>query len=241
MTGAAEPGALVRTRAERLAAYLRLAAERPELFAGPCDGVRLVLEPERIAQIEEELGRRYLARGADPAWAGVGVCYQDPYLCVLRDAVVFLDGSTGVHHRAVRFGGDPSGVAVLAISQGGVLLLRHFRHPLRGWSWEIPRGAIEAGADPQATVRIELFEEAEATVTGIEPLGRVFGATGFMGLSVLLYAARLEGFGRPALNEGVGEVRVVTVQVFEEMVKAGEIVDSFTLAAFLHARLRGLV
>lgn len=233
--------ALAQSRAGRLSPYLALMAERPAWFQGAADGVVIATAPDDIARIETETAARYEAAGRPAAWAEVGVRYQDPYLMLLVDAVTFPDGGVGVHHRVVRLAGDDSGVAVLPVLGGRIVLIRHFRHPLRRWTWEVPRGAIEPGLAPEEAVRTELMEEIEGQATAIQPLGAMYGATAFMGLRVLLYIAQLAAVGRPALGEGVGEVRAVSVAEFEAMVREGEIVDSFTLGAFLHARLKGLL
>ena len=233
--------AVRRGRDARLTEYLALIEAHPDWFGGPVDGVTIVVEPSGIAEIEETMAVRYAGKGWPAEWAQIGLGYEDPYLLVLRDAVRFLDGGPGVHHRVVRRAGNAAGVAMLPIHDGQIALLRHYRHPMRAWSWEIPRGAVEPGDSPEEMVRIELLEEIEAVVESLTPLGRVFGSTGFMGLSVETYLARIGGFGKPALDEGIGEVILVSVERFEAMVRDGEIVDSFTLAAFLHARLRGLI
>lgn len=226
---------------ERLRAYLALRETQPRWFETPEGGMRIVTDPARILEIEAEFAARYAARGWPGDWAQVGICYRDPYLMVLRDAVLFLDGAPGIHHRTLRLGVEDSGVTILPMIDGKLLLLRHFRHPTRRWMWEFPRGAIEPGASPEATIAAEMREEIEGVVTDVIPLGRMYGASGFMGLGVLLYAARLASYGAPALGEGVAGARLVSIAEFEDMVRASEITDSFTLCAFLHARLRGVV
>jgi ADP-ribose pyrophosphatase len=229
------------THPPRVESYLALMAQHPEWFGTPSGGVHIVTDPSGISAVEAEVGARYAARGMPATWAEVGIQYRDPYLMVLRDAVVFLDGSVGVHHRAVRLGPEASGVTILPLLGRQILLLRHFRHPTRQWHWEFPRGAIDAGFTAEGAVRAELMEEAQAIVSEILPLGRMYGATGFMGLAVLLYAARIDKAGTPALGEGISDVRLVDVEEMEQMIAASEITDGFTLGAFLHARLRGLV
>lgn len=231
--------AVAEGRAARHARYLAYVADYPQWFAGAADGLVIATDTQAIARIEDEMARRYAAVGHAPEWAQVGVRYQDPYLMVLVDAVTFPDGGVGVHHRVVRPAGDTSGVAILPVLDGKIVLIRHFRHPLRRWCWEIPRGAIERGASAEDTVRVELAEEIEGRVAEVEPLGEMYGATGFMGLAVKLYLARLTAYGAPALGEGVAEVRLVGVEECEAMIRRSEIVDSFTLGAFLHARLKG--
>lgn len=226
----------------RLAEYLALAGTHPAWFRNPPGGVEILLDPAAILAVEREMGARYAAQGLPASWAEVGVRYRDPYLMLLRDAVRFPGGDVGVHHRVLRGAGDSSGVAVLPrLPDGRVVLVRHFRHATRAWHWEVPRGGIEAGTDPEETARTELAEEVGGIVAALTPLGAAHGSTGLLGVAVRLYLAELAALGAPALNEGITEIRPVTVAALEAMVCAGEITDAFTLAAFLNARLRGLL
>ena len=52
-----------------------------------------------------------------------------------------------------------SAVAVLPVLNGKILLLRHFRHSLRKWMWEIPRGFGEYGITAAENAEKELREE----------------------------------------------------------------------------------
>ncbi|MBI1252528.1 MAG: NUDIX domain-containing protein [Alphaproteobacteria bacterium] len=225
----------------RIEAYLRLLDAHPRWLETPSGGLPIITDPSRIATVEQEVGARYQERGMPCSWAEVGVHYRDPYLFVMRDAVVFPDGSQGIHHRTLRSDAEFSGVVALPLYRDGVLLIRHFRHPTRRWHWEFPRGAIETGSSPENAIRQELHEEIEATIEGIEPLGRIHGATGFLGLGVLIFAVCISRFGAPARGEGIDEVRPVSIEAFEDMVRKDEISDSFTLGAFLRGRLLGLV
>lgn len=226
---------------EALAAYLALRQTHPHWFSTPVGGVEIISDPSEIRAAEAEMAARYAKRGWPKEWTEVGVRYADPYLMVLRDAVVFPDGGIGIHHRCVRMQEEPAGAAVLPLLGDKILLLRHFRHPTRQFHWEAPRGAIELGRSIEETVRAELSEEIEGVVADVTPMGLLHGASGFMRLSVVLCAARIEGFGAPALGEGIVDAKLFSVAEVENMIRRSDITDSFTLAAFLHARLRGMI
>lgn len=190
----------------RLAAYFALRAERPADFDGPADGVRIALDGAEIAGIEDTIGKRYAARGMPRDWASVGIAYQDPYLRLVRDAVVFPDGSPGIHHRVLS-NTHPSGTAVLPIYDDRLVLIRHFRHPSRRWHWEIPRGAIEPGSDPETTARTEIAEEIGGEIRELVPLGLIYGATSLVSGAVAIYMAKLSRLGAPQLGEGISGIR----------------------------------
>lgn len=227
---------------ERLALYRNFATAFPERFAGRKEGgVEIISDLAGIEAAENAMGDDYHRRGMPRKWAEIGLLYEDPYLLLLRDAVRFPDGRIGVHHRVLRRTPDPSGTAVLPLLGDRIVLARHFRHPLRSWVWEAPRGAVDPGEAQEDTARRELEEEISAKVLDVAYLGRMHGATGLMGMSVSLFIARLETLGETALAEGIDGYRLVSVGEFEDMVRASEITDSFTLGCFLHARLKGLV
>jgi ADP-ribose pyrophosphatase len=225
----------------RLAAYEAYLRAWPERFESPPGGVEIVTDLAGISRIEAAVGDSYERRALPRAWAEVGLLYEDPYLLLIRDAVRFPDGSPGVHHRVLRRSSDPSGVAVMPLLGDRIVLVRHFRHPTRDWQWELPRGAIDADEGPGDAARRELAEEISAEVLDVVSLGRMHGATGFMGMTVLLAVARIASVGEVAVGEGITEHRAVTVPELEQMVRAGEVTDSFTLGCFLHARLAGIV
>jgi len=154
--------------------------------------------------------------------------------------VIFPTGREAVHHRVLS-NSDPSGSAALPVIEGRILLIRHFRHAPRQWSWEIPRGAIEPGQSALAAAKSELEEEIDAKVEHLIPLGRVHGAGALISGSVALFVAQVSAYGAPSRNEGISEIRVFETATVERMIEASEITDSFTLAAFLHARLRALL
>jgi ADP-ribose pyrophosphatase len=56
-----------------------------------------------------------------------------------------------------------------------------------------------------------------------------------------LFFAKLESVGEPQLGEGIAAIEQLSVAEFEARLLAGEITDSFTVAAYAHAKLRGLI
>jgi len=226
-------------RRDRLKAYLELAAARPDLFETPPGGVRILLDPAEIAEVEDAIAAQLVARGLPAADAEVGVVLSDPWLFVLRDAVEFPDGGRRTHARAVNRLGH--GVAALPMLAGRIVLARHFRHAVRRWLLEIPRGAVEPGQTPEGTAHAEIEEEIGGRVRRLERLGFLFGTTNHHANGAHLFLAELESIGAPQVGEGIGAVETLSVAEFEELLLRGEILDSFTVAAYTHARLRGLL
>lgn len=222
----------------RLERYFALAKQRPDLFRQQPGGIIIDLDPSSIARTERLIGQKLAVRGLAKSGALVGLVFDDPYFLVLRDAVTFPDGSVGTYARIIMKGGG--GSAVLPFYAGRILLLKIHRHAVRNWLYEIPRGAIDDGKSPIETALAELFEEMGGRATEIRPLGFCYGSSATSFTGVHLFFARLSEFGSPQLSEGIIEIRALTPMEFETAILNGEILDSFTLAAFLQAKLAGL-
>ncbi len=230
-------------REARLDRYLAFARARPALFDNAGAAVRILLDPAEIRAVEADMYRRQIARGFSPAEAEarsfVGFVVDDPWLYMLRDAVEFPDASRRTHTRVLNNVGD--GAAVLPVFGGRIVLTRQYRHAVRRFVLEAPRGALEPGKTPEDIAHMELMEEIGATATSLVHLGHLLGSANLYANGAGLYFAELASVGDPQLHEAIVEVVQLTVPEFEKKLLAGEILDSFTVAAFTQARLRGLL
>jgi ADP-ribose pyrophosphatase len=220
--------------------YRSLLDARPALARNLPGGIAVAVDPAETVRIEGVMAERFAAQGLPREWARAGVFYEDPYIILLRDAVIFPDGKPGLYHRVIARHDEPTGVAVLARYRGEFVLVKHFRHPSRAWHLEIPRGAVGAAEDPIQMAHIEISEEIGGTIRSLERLGLLHGASALMRHSVVLVHAELEAIGSPAIGEGIAEIVLVAPAELERLIGAGAVTDSFTVAAAYHARLRGL-
>lgn len=162
-------------------------------------------------------------------------------LCVATVRYPGKDGAPPAEREQFRLGhppGQPDGAVVLAVNERDeVILVRQFRHPVRMWLRELPRGAGAAGERPEDTARRELSEETGATLLESWPLGRIVNDSGqFEGYPHLVLARVHEG--APAHPEAAEAIDRLVRYRFTELRAAcerGEIVDSFTLCAVLRA------
>ena len=223
----------------RLNTYLELVKLRPELFANPKGGVRILFDPAEIRAVEHGIAGDLRARGLELEGANVGVIMRDPWFYVVRDAVEFSDGSRRMYARIINR--NDGGSAILPIFDGKLVLVRHFRHPLRRAILEIPRGSIEPGHSPEDAAYAEIREEIGGIVRRIEALGFLYGSTNYSGSGAHLFFAELESVGLPQIGEGIESIEQVTVAEFEDLMRRGAILDSFTVAAYAHAKLRQLI
>src|SRR3712207_5092887 len=87
--------------------------------------------------------------------------------------------------------------------EGRVVMVRQYRHPVRGYLWELPAGLRDAdGEAPLATAKRELAEEAGLAAERWSLLANNYSTPGFCDEQILIYLAeglsavdRPEGFG----------------------------------------------
>jgi ADP-ribose pyrophosphatase len=94
-----------------LADYLALAKANPAFFQNPShEGIRILLDENEIREIEAQME----ANGLPFEQARVGIIYQDAYLRVIRDAVLFPDGKKGIYLRLIEPVDHAPGVIVIS-------------------------------------------------------------------------------------------------------------------------------
>jgi ADP-ribose pyrophosphatase len=121
-------------------------------------------------------------------------------------------------------------VAVLPLLDGRPVLMKVFRHGLRDWSLEFPRGACDDGEEPETGVCRELEEEIGARALKLIPLGQFTPGGSSLSIRAWLFAAEIDGIGKRDLREGIEDVRAMDIATVEEKIRSSEIIDGFSLA-----------
>jgi ADP-ribose pyrophosphatase len=221
-----------------LSGYRALLREKPDWFHNhPRGGIRILTEDDDVERACREAARFRAAHGLSTADLRAGLLAHDPYMTVVRDAVRFPDGSLGLYNRII----ETAPVAVLPLLDGRPVLMKVFRHGLRDWSFEFPRGACDAGEGPDAGARRELHEEIGARALKLIPLGQFTPGGSSLSIRALLFAAEIDRIGTRDLREGIEDVRAVDVTTLEQKIASSEIIDGFSLALFTRARLAKLI
>jgi 8-oxo-dGTP pyrophosphatase MutT (NUDIX family) len=168
--------------------------------------------------------------------------YQGALSDIRLDHVRMPDGSSAdrevVEH--------PDAVAIVALDeQGRVLLLRHYRHPIRQRLLELPAGKRDQPReDAAAAAARELQEEAGLRAGRLSPLIRFHNSAGWTDESTSLFLAEdLEESGVPdgfTAQHEEADIELVWVPLDEavSMVAGGEIADAKTIIGVLLTRLQ---
>jgi hypothetical protein len=160
---------------------------------------------------------------------GENCILSNRFITLFDDDVSFGDGSRGRYLRIVESGGDP-GVAALALCAESIALVRAYRYPIGAWEWGIPRGFAH-GQSSELSIRAELVEELGQEPEHLEPLGTVTPNSGLLASVVCLFIATYRTPVTSPASKEISETRwATTAQVLDE-IRAGHIIDGFTLAA----------
>lgn len=225
-----------------LAEYLAFAKAHPERFVNPPEGgIIILLAEDEIWEVEAYMVQKLEAKGLPTEWARVGIVYQDQYGMILRDAVRFPGGALGTYIRFIGNVDGSPGAIVLPLYQGQVILVRRFHHATRAWHLEIPIGIGMKGLSGEEIARRVLVEEIGATVSRLLPIGELEEGPGLTESPAELFYADVESYGEGNTHEAIAEVLQVAVPAFERMMRDSEITDSFTIIAYLRAKLQGLL
>lgn len=214
------------------AAYWALREQSPELFQNAeANGIDILFDAEMIARAEACADAKVEA-GAPAFWRRHGIMYRDAYVTIVKDAVKYPDGSIGTYTR-VLLSRDRQRVAVVfPMRDGKCVLMREYRHSIRGFNWGIPRGMPENDATLEEDARREVEEEIGAQVVALEYLGVLQPEAGFASYSCALFLAEVTGELKGQTSEAIGEIIEVTPAELAAMIARDEVTDTYVLSAF---------
>lgn len=126
----------------------------------------------------------------------------------------------------------PGAVAIIPVfSNGDVLLVRQYRHPVRSELWEIPAGKLEPGEDALSCAQRELQEETGYAANRWTRLTSFLTSPGFSNERITLFhASDLRRVGAPDVVE-IDECLVLPIDDVESMIRDERIADAKTILA----------
>lgn len=116
------------------------------------------------------------------------VVFDNQYLEIINDRVIFPSGYEGTYVR-INTSSNKS-VGILPITkEGKVLVIKNFRHAVRGWGYEIPKGGVELDEDIIEAAKRELIEETGYTAEKFVYLGQYSNTPDIMASLMKCYVA----------------------------------------------------
>lgn len=223
--------------------YDELINKTPSLFSNERALLNIILDPKIIAEWEAKKEAELKQKGLPLEWAKIGVILDDPYNLIVRDLVQFPDGDMRGYGRSIATASlrGGKGVVVLPEYEGKIMLLHLYRHAMRQWHYEVPRGYGEPNIPAIENAHKEVEEETGGKVSELVSLGEFYNNTGYESASVALFYAKLSSVGTPEINEGIESFVWLTVKELEEWIADEKITDGFTIAAYTKAKLKGLI
>ena len=225
---------------DSFAMYLALMKERPELFKNTGDQgeVKIILDPERIIAEQKRIQAELRVEGHPEHWIDIGVLSEDQWFWTVRDMVEFPDGFVWGYLREINRKNQDGGfgVVLLCLKDNQILMIKKFRHDIRGWSWEFPRGFGEPEKTSEENARTELFEEVGATDAELELLAEVKEGKG----GTAVYIARLSSTQEIKVDtrEGIAGYKWVSLGELEEIISQGLLTDWFSIWTYALAKTK---
>lgn len=159
--------------------------------------------------------------------------HKTPWLGVREDQVRMADGRETAY--TVIECGHCVGVLPLT-DDGNVLMVRQYRYIAGRYTWEMPTGGVRKGESFDDAAQRELAEEAGHRARTLLPVCTYHTSKSSIDETAHLYIGRdlVPASATPDEDEAI-DVTAMPLERVLEMVLRGEITDSMTIIAVLHA------
>ena len=164
--------------------------------------------------------------------------YENPWMQVYEHKILRRgrEGIYGVVHR------EHSVIIIPLTPSRKTVLLKQYRYPTDGDSWELPMGGIgEAESEIEAAKR-ELCEETGLSSPPLVQIGSYYAVPGLTPQRVTVFVTDvtetdLLALAPPAESDDIQSGKVFALSEVYDMVSRGMITDGFTLVGLLYLRL----
>lgn len=145
-----------------------------------------------------------------------------------RDTLVMPDGNLATREYIVRGGGASAIVPI--DSDGKIIFVKQYRHPIRSYTIEIPAGMLEEGEDPYICAVRELEEEIGKKCSDVKHLCNMHSALGICTEMIYIYLAENLQPGEQHFDfDEFIELEKYTLEESIAMILEGKITDSKTI------------
>ncbi|QHI95997.1 NUDIX domain-containing protein [Aristophania vespae] len=170
------------------------------------------------------------------------LAYKNPWTAVREDIIIHPSGKKGLYGVVER---GTFAVIMPVHANGDVSLIQQFRYPIGKRLWEFPMGMWETKDNVKAEELAlgELREETGLIANELIPAGTLYQGAGYSTQKGYVFLARDLVRGEAEREETESDITVhdMPLDVFEDMIKKGEITCMVTIAAFAQIRARGLI
>jgi len=158
--------------------------------------------------------------------------YDNPWIQVIEYNVINPGGGKGIYGK-VHFKNNAIGIVPLD-AEGNTWLVGQYRFPLDAYSWEIPEGGGDLQTDPLVSANRELLEETGIKAQKWTKIMDMHLSNSVTNETAVVYLAQELSFhaARPEESEQLAIKKLPFKKAFD-MVNAGEITDSISVAALL--------
>jgi len=164
------------------------------------------------------------------------IVYQNPWIKVREDDVVFPNGDEGIYGVVTM----ADTVAVAARRDHSFCLVRQYRYTVGKDSWEFPSGHIRADETPLGAAKRELQEEAGLEASCWTDLGFVHPALGILNTTRHFFLAedlRDVQTGHEASEQDM-LVSWFPLRVIKKMIRENHLFDDYVLAVLYKLNIR---
>ena len=175
---------------------------------------------------------------------GFGIVYEDKFIKVVRDPVIFPDETEGGYVRILNRSEDKGtgGAVIIPIINGKIAFIRLFRHATRTWELELPRGFQEPNLSEEESVKNEILEELGVLSHAVKRLGVMSPNTGLLSSDIAVFIAELSQAPLDKAPEDDIEVyarELVPLEALERFLKEAPVRCSISLSAIYMAKIHG--
>lgn len=162
--------------------------------------------------------------------------YNNNWIKVTEHQVVNPSGGKGIYGE-VHFKNIAIGILPLDENYN-TWLVGQYRYPLKAYSWEIPEGGGPLGTDPELSAKRELVEETGLSCQKLTEIQRMHLSNSVSNELAIIYLAQelTQGEAEPEETEDLKLMKVPFTKAYQ-MVLAGEITDSMSVAAILRVHI----
>ncbi len=230
--------------------YLQMLKENPHLakLGNYKDAeIEIIIDKKTVEKISKMQMTRFISEGEGKDEANehskIGIIAKDKYWMWIRDAVIFPAGATGTYDRLIKTSeirkNPNNGVAFLPVTgDKKIVLVVIYRHALRDWSIEIPKGSVDHNDPLLVSAEKKLRYETGLNSSEFIHLGDIVPDSGTSSLTMPCYLAKISsrGISRPYNTEAV----LGLVELSIEDVKKG-LVNGFLEVEVKGKKVKGVM